>query len=280
LAISQTARDSSRHHLQAHLELEVGQDGNEVGVPAPLPDPVHGSLHLGRPRPHGGQRIRDGGSGVVVGVDAQTRSRESACDPAHDLLDLPGERHSPVGLAQDQPIGAALHRRSQRGEGVFGVRLPAVEEMLGVVDHLAARVLEVGQRVPDHGEIFLAAHAQDLVHMQIPALAEDGDHGTTRLQQTGQSGIVGCGPAGSARGTEASDPGLLPFDLPGPAEEFHVQLVGGIGPAAFDVPDPEPVQELRDRKLVFQGKGQASGLVSIAQSGVEKLHVHRFLVCG
>ena len=56
--------------LEAHLQLQRGQDRGEVGVAAALAVAVDAALDEARPGLDGGQRVGDGALGVVVGVDA------------------------------------------------------------------------------------------------------------------------------------------------------------------------------------------------------------------
>ena len=58
-------------HLPAALELEVGQDGDQVGVARPLAVAVERALHLHGAGLDRGQRAGHRAAGVVVAVDAQ-----------------------------------------------------------------------------------------------------------------------------------------------------------------------------------------------------------------
>ena len=57
--------------LEAHLELEVRYDANQVGVATALTVAVDGALHLRAAVAHGLQRVGDAGLAVVVGVNAE-----------------------------------------------------------------------------------------------------------------------------------------------------------------------------------------------------------------
>ena len=58
------------HAVDAHLQLEVGDDADEVGVAAALAVAVDRALHLRRPGLDRGQGIGHRQARVIVGVDA------------------------------------------------------------------------------------------------------------------------------------------------------------------------------------------------------------------
>ena len=80
--------------------------------------------------------VRHRAFGVVVDVDAERAAR------IDDLLDLSDDvddfvRHAAaVGVAEHEAVRARRLRRLERGQRVLAVPLVAVEEVLGVVDHL------------------------------------------------------------------------------------------------------------------------------------------------
>ncbi len=114
-----------------------------------------------QPAAHGLQRIGDAGIAVVVGVDAQrhawqpaARRRYRCLDPAprgarsHRFGDLPGQAAA-VGVAEHDAVRAADDGGLQCGQRVLGVGPIAVEEVLGVVDHLFAVALDDRRPSPE-----------------------------------------------------------------------------------------------------------------------------------
>ena len=65
-----------------HLELEVGDDRDEVGVAAALAVAVHRALDHRRPGAHARERVGDADARVVVAVDADRAGRASATTAA------------------------------------------------------------------------------------------------------------------------------------------------------------------------------------------------------
>ena len=99
-----------------------------------------------------------------------------------DLHDLGGQGAA-VGIAEHEAGCAAFGRGFERGQRVLGRVLVAIEKVLGVIDHLAAVLHQMGHRVADHRAVFLDRGAQDFGDLHFPALAENRDHRRFRLQQ-------------------------------------------------------------------------------------------------
>ena len=121
----------------------------------------------------GGQGVGDGELAVVVGVDAD-RDGEGPLDRLDGLGDPFGEGPA-VGVAEDQPVRPGGDGGLQGLEGVVGVPAVAVEEVLGVVDDLGDPAGAEGDRVGDHPAVLFERDAEDLGHLEIPALADDRD---------------------------------------------------------------------------------------------------------
>ena len=88
--------------VQTHLELQVGDNADQVGVATAFAIAVDGALHLGAAVTHRLQCIGYAGLAVVVGVDAEDDMGELAAitdrrggqavahDFIHGIADLPG----------------------------------------------------------------------------------------------------------------------------------------------------------------------------------------------
>jgi hypothetical protein len=161
---------------QAHFQLQIGDHRQQVGIAHALSDAVHGALHLGGSGTHRGQSIGHRATGIVVAVDAETGLRIRRAHRPHDILYLKRQR-APIGLAQINGDSARLHRGPHARKRVGGVRLIAVEEMLGIEYDLAACRGQVGHRVGNHAQILVEGRAQRAFHLGIPRLSHDGHHG-------------------------------------------------------------------------------------------------------
>ena len=152
-------------HLVAHLQLQVGDDRDQVGVARTLADAVDGSLHLRGARFDARERVGHRAAGVVVRVDAQRHRPERFAHDRECGADLRRQRAA-VGIAQDDPLGAGLRGRAQALQRVARVKGQAVEEVLGVEEHALARGHEECDRLGDHLQVLRARDAQDGLHVQ------------------------------------------------------------------------------------------------------------------
>src|SRR5487761_2300855 len=81
---SQFAQLFSADNLAVHLELQIGDDGGQVGIADAFTVTVDGALHLSASAAHGRQRIGYAATAVVVAVYAQ-RFVEVAGNFTHDF---------------------------------------------------------------------------------------------------------------------------------------------------------------------------------------------------
>ena len=255
-----------RKHLSTHLQLQVGDHRDQVGVAGALADAVDRALHLRRSGFDRRERVGDRAAGVVVGVDAQR-------DPAERFAD-DGERRShcrrqrsAVGVAQDHPLRPRLGRGAQAAERVAGVELEAVEEVLGVEQHALSGGREKRHRVGDHAQVLLARDAHDLLHVQERGLAHERARRDRAAGQHAQP-LVGVGGAvAPPRHPEGDQLGALKA-LAGEQLEQLLLLRVGRGKAGLDQRDPEGVERVHDAQLLLSREAQASAAHAVAQGGV------------
>ena len=100
----------------------------------------------------------------------------------------------PPRVSQSTSTSAPASAAAFRHASVYAaVGAEAVEEMLGVEDHLVDALLEVGDGVADHVEVCFAADAQIVANVQVPGLADDGHDRRLGLEQLSQVQVIGCG---------------------------------------------------------------------------------------
>ena len=203
-----------------------------------------------------------------MGVDAERRVQQ--LPEAVDSLGDDVGQLAAVGVAQHDAVGAGVHRRVERGQRVPGVEPPAVEEMLGVVHHLAAELLEPGDAVVDHAEVLGPGGLEHPLHVQRRGLPHQGDDRGLRVRQRLDVGIVLAEQARPAGAAERRHPGPLQREIPQPPEELGVLGIGA-GPSAFDAGHAEPVQRAGDLHLVVHRQGEALALGAVAERGVVEL---------
>src|SRR5690606_14063590 len=145
--LDQLAQILLRYAVVAHLQLQVGNDADDVGVAAALAVAVDRPLHLRAAVTHRLQRVGHARLAVVVGVDADGNVGELQGArgvgrllaqylleySVYGLADLPGQTAA-VGVAQHDAVGAADDGRLERRERILRVGAIAVEEVLGIVD--------------------------------------------------------------------------------------------------------------------------------------------------
>ncbi len=183
-----------------------------------------------------------------------------------DPEQLVGHRPA-VGVAQDEGPAPAWRAAWRVLHGVSRVVLVAVEEVFGVVHGLTTPVDQEADRVGDHVEVLGRRRAQDLGHVEQPALAEDGHHRGLGGDQLAQVGVV-LGSIGTVAGrAEGSQPGGLPALLAGGREEVDVLGVRA-RPATLDEGHPVLVEHPGDAQLVGQGQDDVLALGPIAQGRV------------
>ena len=255
------------HQRAAPFELEVGDQGGQVAVSDPLPVPVDRALNLNGSvgdRSHG---IGDTHPAIVVGMDPH----------GHPQLGNHAARHltglfwhgAPIGVAQDHQVRAAVSRGLKRLESVTPVVLRPVEEMFGVVNHLATVRLQMSHRLTNHRQIFLWSHPQHFGHLQKPSLAKDGDGWSPGIEQQLHLRILVDRKICTARTPKRGNAGVPP----GPfgcffkkCDVFRVRP----RPAALDVVHSKIVQLFSHPDLVRHAECNARSLCAVAQGGVVK----------
>ena len=197
--------------LPVQLELEVGDDGDEVGVAGALAVAVDAALHVARPGGDGGQRVGHGAAAVVVGVDADAGAG-GLDDVEHDVGDPVGQ-HAAVGVAQGDDLRAGLGGRAQHLEGVRPVGAVAVEEVLGVEEDRLPLLAQVRDRVAHHREVLLERGAQRELDVAVVRLRDEGDDAGAGVAEGTHERVVGSPYAGPAGGAEGREPRMAEVEL-------------------------------------------------------------------
>src|SRR5438093_7645396 len=142
--------------------------------------------------------------------------------------------------------------------------------MLGVEDDLVGPLAEVGDGVVDELQVLRERDAQVLAHVEVPGLADDGDHRRLGEETEAQVAVVGglhARPAGRAEGRHLR---MLETEAFDGAEELLVARVRA-WPTALDVVEAEVVEALGDAELVLEREGDVLGLRPVAQRRVVEL---------
>ena len=272
----ETLQPAFGQSLNAELELQIGDDRDEVAVAGAFAVAVDRALHLSGSASHSSQGVGHAAACVVVEVHAD-RSVKIVADSAHDFAHLMRQRAA-VRVAEHQPVGAGICCGRQHLQGVFGVVDVAVKEVLGVKEHPHPLLAQVSHRFRHHGDALLQRHPQGFGHMVIPSLADNAHHRAVGSHQIGQSGVAVGFAVGPPGGAESHQGARLQIKVGfGLGEEFVVFGVGA-GPAAFYVIHAQIIQPTGDAKLVVYGEGDAFQLAAVAQGRV--VDFHRIGHCG
>ena len=172
------------------LEQKRRDQRRQVGIPTALAQSVQRALHLSCPGLDRGQAARNGGFGIVMGVNAKPVARNSCRDHlGRDTPDFLGQRAA-IGVAKHDPARTRLMRGPEAGQRIVGIRLVAIEEMLGIEQRLASLRHQVGHRLGDILDIFGKGYPERGLHVEIMGLANKADRARARVQNTGQNLVV------------------------------------------------------------------------------------------
>jgi hypothetical protein len=179
-----------------------------------------------------------------------------------------GRHHAAVGVAQRDHVRAGRGGGAHHLQRVGRVGPVAVEEVLGVQEHPLALGAQVGDRVGDHGQVFLQRGPQGQQDVPVVTLGDQGHDRRARFAQRDDLGVIGRLRAGPAGRAERGELRVLEVQLGGSAAEELGVLRDRARPAALDEPDAEVVQLPRDDQLVRDGQVQPLLLGPVAQGGV------------
>src|SRR5579864_699657 len=163
------------------LELQIGDDGDQIRITATFAITVDTALYVRTASLDRGDGVGHGHIRVVVRVDTEY-AVEAFPDFRYDLHDAMGEIAA-VSVAQAQNVRAGFLSCLQRSHRKIRIGVVAVEEMLGVVHYFPAMVLQILNGFRDQLEVLLFVDAQRALDVQVPALAENRNRGSLRIQQ-------------------------------------------------------------------------------------------------
>ncbi len=163
---------------------------------------------------------------------------------------------------------AVRHRGLEHPQGELRVAREAVEEVLGVEQHLHACVAEELDGVSDHRNALVERGAQRFGHVVVPRLPDDAHSAHVGLDEVAQR-VVAVDLAFHATGRPERDQrARLELQLLRHPPEQLVVLRVRARPSGFDVVHTEPVELLRDPQLVLDGEGDALELSAVAERRV------------
>ncbi len=139
--------------------------------------------------------------------------------------------------------------------------------MLGIVDDLGGMRGAKGDRVADHPQVLVERDAENVMHMEVPALPHDRDRRRARADQGLHPLIVFGGDVAPPGHPERRDLRVLQIQV------AHCAEVGGIlgvgkGIAPLDIVKSRLVEPGRDQQLVLKREIDSLALAAVAQRRV------------
>src|SRR5450759_1176309 len=128
----------------------------------------------------------------------------------------------PPLVSQRQRTSAPALCGLQGAEGVIGVGDVAIKEMLVVVDHLLAMVLDIADGFGDEDEVLVIGDAEGAFDVEVPGLAEDGDDGGAGFDERADVAVLMHGVLGEAGAAEGSQLGVVQGEFGRALEELLV----------------------------------------------------------
>ena len=261
------------------LELEVGDDGEEVGVAGALAVPVGGALEVPDARPRRRRscwpprrRCRSGsgcraapasiaGSRVGQVVDRGGHHATAACRRWCRTARPPRRRRR---------ARSAPPRRCTRGRA--GSRRRSARSRRRPAGPRATRCATVSRTIARFSSPVVRS-ARSTCRMSD--LATSADRRGLGVQQRPHLRVVGDRDAGLAGGAERDQHGVPQVQFGARAAEELGVLGHRARPAALDEADAELVEQPGDRELVDHRVADALALGAVAQRGVEDLERHQ-----
>ncbi len=231
---------------------------------------------MARPRAHGDAGVGDGAARIIVHVSAD-RSLHAGDHGPGDIRDFVREAAA-VRVAQHKAVRSTLLSGQKGPHRVLCVGLVPVEEVLCVIDNLAALRLQIPHRALDDPQVVIKGNTEDVLDVKGPALAEDGDGGRLCVEDEPQRGVILRSPPWAHGAAERHDLRVFQAQAANLVEEADILRVGVVGQPTLDVGDAEVVEALGDAELVPNAERDPFRLVTISQGRVEDVDLsHRAL---
>ena len=211
-----------------------------------------------------GQTARNGGFGVIMGMNAQTIPRHARGDYRPRDLAYFIRQSAAIRIAQNDPPRPRRMRRVNGGQGIIWVGLIAIKEMFCVKQRLAPCGHEMGDGGADIFKVLFKADPKRLGHMEIMGFAHQTNRSRARIHHARQNIII-RGRAACAFGHTKGRHGRARV-----RHRFEKGTVRGVGagPAPFDIIHTQIIEHRSNTQLVLGGELHPLGLLPVPQGGV------------
>src|SRR5262249_22761670 len=154
-----------------------------------------------------------------------------------------------------------------RSERMLRIVLVPIEKVFRVKVNLFPFRFQKADGFADHSPIFIYGNPQDLLHMELPTLADNRNHRRFRGYKKRDLRVVGGLGVGAASAPKSADSCLAPLTT---FYGFKERDVFGIGPrpSTFNIVNSKRIEFLSNTNLVVDTEGNAFSLRSVAQSRI------------
>ena len=184
--------------------MQVWNDGGQVGVTRSLAQAIEGALHVTSTALHGGQRVGNCATRVVMTMDADrcvvTNVLLHCCNNVEHFV----RKRSAIRVAKHQVRCAVDDCGLKCSKRKLGVGFVAVEEVLHVYKHSSAVAVQKLDRVGDHGNALFKRCLQCLRDVVVPRFCHDAHGRSLGVEQVAKRCVVVNFSKWSARRTECN----------------------------------------------------------------------------
>src|SRR5512143_2131674 len=172
-----------------------------------------------------------------------------------------------IRIAQYQAVRARCLGSEQRLNGIFGICLVPVEEVLRVVENFVHVLFEERHGITDHPKIFVKGGPESLEDMEVPAFSINGRCKHSRGNKCLDTWVFRSLKLCPSRCAESHKLGLSQIDATHLFEELYVTGVGA-RPTAFDVVHPELIQLFSHAHHILYREVYVLSLCAVTERGV------------
>ncbi len=172
-----------------------------------------------------------------------------------------------IGVAENNAVDIGLCRRLESFQRIVRVRLVAVEKVLGVVNHFADMLLEIGERIMNQLKIFLKTDPQSFTHMEVPGFTKNRNRIRPGRNQGLDIIVFLRGRFGAPGRTKGSNARLGQFFVLNRIKESDILGIG-TRPSPLDVMNSHIIEAVGDIDLVLNQKRDILRLGSVTQGRI------------
>ena len=256
----------SGKELRPHLKVKVGGDRRKICITATFTIAVHHTLHHQGAILNSIDAIAYGKASIIMNMDSDGR-RNFLFYILYNFFEFPRHRAA-IGITKNNAISTTLFGSAECFYCIFRICLVAIKKMFRIINHFFGMFLEVRHRRLDHVEVLFESRADDIGHMQVPALSENRLNGSTGLHERLQQRVVLGQNLRATSRTEGGNLCVFQLDFLDFLEKFLVGRITRIGPPPFDIVKTEMVKNSRNLQLVGKRKAYLTVLVTVTEGSI------------